>query len=228
MIEEPPLLRIKATRPRPTQAQIDGFAGAAASMVVDARRGLGALDAQIVPLAWGMRAHGPALTADNPPADILATLAALRYARPGDVLVAATGGHRGCAAAGDRVAGMLRNADVAGFVTDGPLRDRDGILATGLPCWCAGLTPASPFTTGPGRVGHPLQIGGQTVAAGDMIVADDDGVAVVPFAEIDAVLEALAAVQEAEAALDAQIAGGLTLPDPIAAILDSDRTVTED
>ncbi|KKM02697.1 hypothetical protein LCGC14_1781810, partial [marine sediment metagenome] len=75
-----------------------------------------------------------------------------------------------------------------------------------------GLTPASPFTKGPGRVGLPLAIGGQQVETGDMVVADRDGVVIVPFAQIDAVIAALDAVRAAEEGLDAQVAEGLRAP----------------
>lgn len=222
MIEEPPLLTIGTTMQRPTAAQIAAFQGVPTGFVCDAMGGGGAL-AGIGPIGFGRDiacvAAGPALTADNGPADILATLAALAHVRAGDILVAGFGGHQGCAAAGDRVVGMLKNAGGAGFVTDGPMRDYGGIVAVGLPAWCTGLVPSSPFAKGPGRVGFAVQIGGQQVATGDMIVADRDGVVVVPFARIDAVIARLAEVRALEEALDAEVAKGLKLPPAIGELL---------
>ena len=121
----------------------------------------------------------------------------------------------------------MRRAGAAAFVTDGPLRDYDGIVDVGLPAWCTGLTPASPFVSGPGKVGFAVQIGGQQVASGDMIVADGDGVVVVPFDRIDAVIAQLDTVRRLEGELDAEVAAGLSLPDPIAELLASERTVHE-
>lgn len=232
MIEEPALLTIKRDQRRPSRQQVDGFRGVQTSFVVDALMGGGALSSAIKPLGDGRdlacTAVGPALTAGCGPADILATLAALKFMQPGDILVSAFDGFTGCAAAGDRATGMMKNSGAAGFVTDGPVRDYHGVVEVGLPVWCAGLTPASPFSNGPGTVGLPVQIGGQRIETGDMIVADRDGVVVVPFDKIDATLEALTAVKSAEAALDAEVAQGLKIPQSIEDLLESDQVAFVD
>lgn len=227
MIEEPPLLTIKRPDRRPNQEQIDAFRGVPTSFVVDAMLGEGALASDIRPIGNGLdidcRAAGPALTVECGPADILALLAALDSTQKGDVVVSAFHGHQGCAAAGDRAAAMLRNCGAAGFVTDGPVRDYAGIVEIGLPLWCTGLTPNTPFGNGPGKVGLPIQIGGRQVETGDMVVADRDGVVVVPFAKIDTVIAALAKVNELESALDAELRNGLKVPEAISELLASDR-----
>jgi regulator of RNase E activity RraA len=232
MIEEPPLLRIKRKPRRPSEAQIAAFQGVPTGFVVDALFGGGALSREIQPVGDGRDlncvAAGPALTAECGPADILATLAALQFIQPGDVVVAAFAGHQGCAAIGDRLAGMMRNSGAAGFVTDGPARDYTGIVAAGLPLWCTGLTPASPYSKGPGTVGFPIQIGGLEVETGDMIVADRDGVVVVPFERIDEIIAMLERVREQEAELDAKVAEGLRIPPAIAKLLESDQVRYDD
>ena len=231
MIEDPPLLKIKQTRNRPTDAQIEAFKGVPTGFVVDAMYGRGALHKDIYPVAGlpvGKSVAGPALTADNGPADILASLAALHYLQPGDVLVSGFDGHQGCAAAGDRLCGMIKNAGGAGLITDGPVRDLGGLKAVGLPLWATGLTPASPFSSGPGVVGFPLQLGGQQISSGDMVIGDSDGVVVVPFAEIDAVLHRLSRIKELEDERDQQVSEGLTVPQNVLEILNSRRTLLTD
>jgi 4-hydroxy-4-methyl-2-oxoglutarate aldolase len=227
MIEEPPILTIARTMRRPDDRQIAAFQGVPTGFVADAMDGSGALSNEIRLVADHTAepagAAGPALTVDCGPADILALLAALNYIRPGDVVVNAFGGHQGCAAVGDRVTGMIRNNGAAGLVTDGPARDITGVLATGLPVWCTGTTPASPFSTGPGTVGLPVQIGGRQVETGDMVVADRDGVVIVPFARIDEVIERLAHVRKLEHDLDAEVAKGLKIPPAIEELLASDK-----
>ncbi len=227
MIEEPPLLTIKRTMRRPTQRQIDAFHGTPTGFVVDAMLGNGALASGIRPIGDGhdidCSAVGPALTVDCGPADVLALLAALELTKNGDVVISAFHGHQGCAAAGDRIAAMLKNCGAAGFVTDGPVRDYAGIVETGLPVWCTGLTPNTPFGNGPGKVGLPIHIGGQQVETGDMIVADRDGVVVVPFDSIDPVIAGLAKVTELEGALDEEIRERLKIPTQIREIMASDR-----
>ncbi len=222
MIEEPARLRIARNLRRPEPAQVAALAGFPTGFVLDAMYGAGAMSDDIAPLpGLPQKACGPALVAGNQPGDLLATLAAIHFAQEGDVIVAEAQGHRGCAAAGDRVMGMLKNRGAAGFVTDGPLRDLDGLEAVGLACWCTGLTPNSPVARGPGTVGLPVQVGGQRVGQGDVIVADRDGVVVVPFAMIGAVIAAAGVVAQAEAALDAEVVAGRASTDAIAEMLES-------
>lgn len=226
MIEEPKALTIKRPEKRPTDSQIAAFQGVPTGFVVDAMYGGGALAPEISPLGAGCgldtQVAGPALTVDNRPSDILALLGALPLIREGDMVVSAFAGFQGCAAAGDRVSGMMKNNGAAGFVTDGPMRDHQGLAGVGLPCWCTGLNPDSPFSTGPGKIGLPIQIGGKTVETADMVIADRDGVVVVPFAQIDAVIARLADVTELETSLDAEVAAGLKIPEPIEALLEGD------
>ncbi len=210
MIEEPPLLSINSEMKRPSKSQVEAFRGVPTGFVVDALFGAGALSRTIQPIGAGRdidcSAAGPALTANCGPADILASLAALKFIQDGDVVVSAFAEHQGCAAAGDRLTGMMKNCGASGFVTDGPVRDYDGIVQIGLPVWCTGLTPASPYSSGPGSVGFPVQIGDQEVETGDMIIADRDGVVVVPFERIDETLRNLDQVKKAERDLDAEVA----------------------
>jgi 4-hydroxy-4-methyl-2-oxoglutarate aldolase len=189
----------------------------------------GSLDTRISPPGLGrdlpFTAVGPALTVENRAGDLLATVAAVRFLKPGDILVASVGGYSGCAAAGDLVKGTTRNAGAAGFVTDGPLRDYTALVEVGPPLWCAGLNPASPSGNGPGRIGLAIMIGGRQVETGDIVVADRDGVVVVPFVRIDVVLADLEAVKQLEAAAEASVADGAIMLPSIGEILESDRTV---
>ena len=229
MIEAPPNLSIKAKRRRPSDDQIAAFQGVPSGFAVDALMGSGALSSRIQPLGGGRDlrcvAAGPALTADCGAADVLASFAALKFISPGDIVVSAFAAHTGCAAAGDRLIGMMKNNGAAGFVTDGPVRDYDGIVPVGLPVWCSGVTPASPHMSGPGSVGFPIQIGGQEIETGDMIVADQDGAVVVPFERLDEVIQNLGRIFEMEKSLDADVANGLKIPNWVEEYLASDKTV---
>lgn len=225
MIEEPALLTVKRPDRRPSASQIAAFQGVPTSFVVHAMQGGQVLDRQIRPLLGdpSVSVAGPALTADCGPGDILALLAAMSFVQAGDVLVSAAYGYQGCAAMGDRVAGFAKNAGAVALVTDGPARDYAGLQEVGLPVWCTGLCPDTPHTNGPGKVGTTVLVGGQRVETGDMIVADFDGVVVVPFARIDQVIEKLALVRELEASLDAKLKDGLSVPEAISELLGSDK-----
>ncbi|MBY6155346.1 RraA family protein [Vannielia litorea] len=209
MIEEPPILRIRRKFPRPTPAQLAAFEGMPTGFICDAMNGKGSMATPIAPLDLGQPAIcGPALVAQNGPEEILATIAALNLIEAGDVVISSVDGWQGGSCAGDQISGMMKNAGAAGFVTDGPMRDREGVLATGLPCWCTGLNPNSPYGKGPGAVGYGAVVGGVQVESGDIIVADENGVVVVPFARIDEVAGKLAEVKAAEDALEAEVKAG--------------------
>lgn len=194
---------------------------------MDALGGSGALNPDIKPLGDGhdliSSAAGPAITVNTGPADILALLASLAYIQPGDIVVSAFGAYQGCAACGDRVAGMIKNNGAIGLVIDGPIRDYTGMVEVGLSTWCSGINPNSPVAQGPGSVGQAIQIGGMEVETGDMIVADRDGVVVVPFESIDQVIQRIERIQQLEMQMDQDVANGLKQPSAIAQLLASDR-----
>ena len=226
MIEDPPLLTVRNNFTRPAAASVAALAGAPTGHLVDALGGLGALDYRIKPVTPASPADqvfiGVAVTCDCGPADNLAVFAALQATRPGDVIMAATDAYMGCALIGDLVLGMARNCGALAFVTDGLARDLDGLEAVGIPVFCRGISPNSPARNGPGKVGLPIHLGGVTVASGDVVAGDRDGVVVVPRARIEEVAQALVRTREAEAGLEAKVVGGLKVPDFAAALLASD------
>lgn len=226
MIKDPPLLTIRRDFPRPSPQDVAAFAGVPTGYAVDAMNGRGALDYRIKPLAPASAVMvGVAVTCDCGPADNLALFGALAVAQPGDILVAATDGFTATAVTGDLLMGMAKNRGLKGLVTDGLVRDIVGILGVGLPVYCAGVTPNSPVRNGPGTVGLPVVLGGVAIESGDIIIGDGDGVVIVPRMQISSVLERLAAVRAAEAALEAKVKAGLEVPDFVQAILNSDRVV---
>ncbi len=212
MIDEAPKIQHRPIL-RPAAALVDALRGTPTGFIVDALGGSGALDYRIKPaIAEQATCCGVALTCDAGPADNLALLAALESVQPGDVLVAAAANYTGCAVTGDLLLGMARNAGAVGFITDGCVRDLPGIRMVGLACYCVGVTPNSPARSGPGTVGFPITIAGHPVASGDVVVADQDGVAVVPQARLEEVIARLPAIRKAEAELDQAVRDGLRVP----------------
>lgn len=210
MLEEPPILTVKRGFMRPTEAQLAALAGAQTGHLVDCMDGRGGLHIRVKPIDPD-NAHfcGPALTVHAYPADNLAIHAALDAARPGDVVIVATDGFAETAIIGDLLCGMLKNKGVTAFVTDGVIRDVDGVRAVGIPVFCAGVTPNSPMAVGPGTVGLPVHVGGRRVEPGDALVGDRDGVVAVPRDRIDAVAARLAQIRDMEAEAEAKVKGGL-------------------
>lgn len=224
MIDDPPLLKIRRRFQRPTPEQVAALTGTPTGYLVDCMDGRGALDYRIKPIDEATADFcGVALPCHAGPADNLAVMAALDVAEAGDVIIASTDGFMETAVIGDLVLAMARNRGVAGFVTDGAVRDLTGLRPVGLPCFAAGVTPNSPARNGPGTVGLPITLGSSAIAPGDLIVGDIDGVVVVPQGLLRQVLDRLPAIREAEAGMEAKVKDGLEVPDFIREVLASGR-----
>ena len=114
---------------------------------------------------------------------------------------------------GDILCARMKKRDVGALVTDGVVRDRVGVLGTGLPVWCQG-TAAPPSVAALTFVDwqEPIGCGGVAVFPNDVVVVDDDGAVVIPAALLDEVL-ALASEQERlEAWIMQQVENGVALP----------------
>lgn len=217
MIEDPPLLTIRRGFARPGAETVARFRGIPTGNLADALGGRAAMRPAIKPVVTAaQRFAGVAVTCFCGPADNLAVMGALSIAESGDVIVAAADGFGEAAICGDVVAGIARNRGVGAFVTDGAVRDLDGLDAMGLPVFAASVTPDSGARSGPGTVGLPIVCGGVAVAPGDIVVGDRDGIVVIPLARVEEALAGLARVLKAERDILARVAAGLTDPPAIA------------
>ena len=169
------------------------------------------------------RLLGTALTCHCGPGDNLGLFGAVAEAQPGDVIVAATDSFEGTCLTGDLLMGMARNCKVAGLVTDGLVRDPEGIHQVGLPVFCRGVTPNSPVRNGPGTVGFPVIVGGVQVESGDIIAADSEGVVVIPQKELAGVLQRIPEIQSAEKRTEQAVAEGMKMLDSVKELLNSDK-----
>lgn len=212
MAASPAALTVRRHVHRTDPALVARLAEAPTGWIVDANGRRGALDWRIRPLTRATRFCGVALTVRNRPRDNLAAYAALKYARPGDVLVIATDAYEEASVAGDVLVGMARNAGVVAIVTDGMVRDIEGIDAVGIPVFARGLTPNSPHKDGPGEIGSPVAIGGVIVAAGDIVAGGIDGVVVVARDRAKGVADALADVGAKEGKMDGWVRDGAKVP----------------
>ena len=229
MLKDPPILTIRREFRRPPRELIAKLAGAQTGHIVDALQGRGALDHHVKPADPEKAGFvGPALTCECGANDNLAIMAALVIAQPGDVIIASCDGFAATAGVGDNLVMMAKNKGVAAVVTDGMARDRDGIVAAGLPVFARGITPNSCVRSGPGRLGFAIVCAGVAVEPGDIVLGDRDGVVVIPQAQLEAVVAALADVREMEEATQKKIRAGMTHLDSVAELLKSDRVAYVD
>lgn len=138
---------------------------------------------------------------------------AMEQCPPGGVLVIDSRGDARAASAGDLYVGRLKARGCAGIVTDGGLRDSEGILRTGLPAYLQRpSSPPSPIVHHPVDLNLPIGCGGVAVYPGDVIVGDCDGVVVIPADIADVVAEETLATTLYDEFAEAEVARGRPLP----------------
>ncbi len=122
------------------------------------------------------------------------------YSAPGEgyVMVIDGKGYTGRAYLGDLIMGACQAVGYKGIVIDGCTRDYEGNCELEFPVFSLGLLPRGPFKKNEGNINTPIMCGGVRVEPGDLIVADCDGIAVVPRKDIDKVLAAAEKKQDYE------------------------------
>jgi 4-hydroxy-4-methyl-2-oxoglutarate aldolase len=158
------------------------------------------MDIGIRPL-WSSipRIAGPAFTVRCPPGDNLMLHAAIYRAQPGSVIVANTG-DVDYAAAGGNVCAIAQRREIAAFVLDGVIRDLAEIREMGFPVFARGVIPVPGGKSAVAPLNQQVRCGGVAVNAGDIVVADEEGVVVVPRARQQEVLRQAQAKLAKEAA----------------------------
>ena len=170
---------------------------------------LGAMDSGIRPIWASPRIIGSALTVWCHSGDNLMLHKALSVAKPGDVVVMNTQGNVNNSGFGELIGSSAARAGVRAVIVDGTVRDADALEALRLPVYARGLSPNGCNKDGAGEVGAIIACGGVAVRPGDVIVADRDGVTVVPFEDAGEVAKLAHAQVEREENRKAEIAKGV-------------------
>ena len=173
--------RVRTSWKRPDASLFASFGAASSSQVADCMFRLGAMDAGIKPIWPSSRVIGAALTVWCHSGDNLMLHKALSLAQAGDIVVMNTQGNLNNSGFGELIATSAVKLGVRAVIVDGTVRDSDAIQAMQLPTYARGLSPNSCHKDGPGEVGAVIACGGVAVKPGDVIVADRDGVTVVPL-----------------------------------------------
>jgi 4-hydroxy-4-methyl-2-oxoglutarate aldolase len=175
---------------RTEAALLDGLADLGVSTVHEADQRRGALAPELRPIQAGARIAGSAVTVSCHPGDNLMIHAAVETCRAGDVLVVTTTSPSTDGMLGELLATSLRAHGVIGVVLDAGVRDVAELRAMAFPVWARAISPQGTVKASPGSVNVPVVCAGQAVKPGDAVVADDDGVVVVPRERVAAVLDA--------------------------------------
>lgn len=197
---------------RADAATIEALGVHGVATVHEAMGRTGLVGTSVRPIQEGARIAGTAVTVLCWPGDNLMIHAAIEQCREGDVLVVTTVSPSLDGSFGELFATALQRRGVRGLVTTGGVRDVGDLRAMGFPVWSGAVNAQGTVKATAGSVNVPITVGGAVIRAGDVIVADDDGVLCVPRGDVKTALDAADArvAKEAESRA-AYLAGELSL-----------------
>jgi 3-hexulose-6-phosphate synthase/6-phospho-3-hexuloisomerase len=177
-----------------------------------------AMHSYMRPLIHGVKISGRAVTVRTEPGDARKPTEAVELAKKGEVIVIDAAGFEESACWGGNDSIGSKQKGLSAVIIDGAVRDTAEIMEMAFPTWVKSVTPNTGGGKGGGAINIQITCGGVSVNPGDIVVADDDGVVVIPKDMAQEILAKTIERENMERGIKEKVLGGMTLQEALVAI----------